>query len=178
MSGREQIMRPQLVVGFDPSSTICGYAAVGMRRELVAAGWLKPPDRAADSFERDMGMCDDLVTVLEELGPTTILVEWPKGKVHEGRHHGRGAGLAVYGTGVGAIARQAVLWAAGRGDCEVIRVLDVEWTRGVPKGDRQRAVACEVPEYARHLAGDTGGDMSDAIGLCLWWLTERASLFG
>jgi len=103
MAGEKDIARRELVLGLDPSSTICGYAAMGSRREVVSVGWLKPGCRDDNSFERDMAMCDDLITLLEELRPTTILIEWPKGKVHEGRHHGRGAGLAVYGTGVGRL---------------------------------------------------------------------------
>jgi hypothetical protein len=177
MAGEKDIARRELVLGLDPSSTICGYAAMGSRREVVSVGWLKPGCRDDNSFERDMAMCDDLVTLLEELRPTTILIEWPKGKVHEGRHHGRGAGLAVYGTGVGAIARQAVVWARSGGGCDVVPILDTVWTRGIPKVERQRAIACEVPEYAPHMGEDPGGDMSDAIGLCLWWLAERSLLF-
>ena len=131
------------------------------------------PDSAKDgSFDRDMVMADEVEALLERERPAVILVEWTKGKVNINRHKGHGAGLAVYGTGVGSVGRQCWLWSRERPDVQVHAINENDWTRGVPKGQRQLAIASMYPEYAPHLAADTGGDISDAIGLAAWWLRE------
>lgn len=107
------------------------------------------------------------------------LIEWTKGKVGK-RHHGSGAGLAVYGCGVGAIATECEHWCRlrrprGNPDYVVIPVLENDWTRGVNKEVRQIAIAAEYPDY--HISDDPGGDAADAIGLARWWMKEKR-LFG
>jgi len=164
-----------IILSLDPSSTIVGYAAVRRTMAVVEAGVITPGSRGEASYARVMGMCDDLEALLERLGPGTILVEWTRGKVGQRRHGGLGAGLAVYGTGVGAIGRQAQLWARGRAGCEVVYVCENDWTRGVPKEARQAALRSLVPEYAG--VEDPGGDIADALGLARWWLTEQMLLF-
>jgi hypothetical protein len=163
-----------IIVGLDPSSTIIGYAAMRRSRTLIDVGVITPAKGSDGSWERIMQMCRcDLLRLLDSLMPAVILVEWTKGKVNERRHGGLGAGLAVYGCGVGAAAMAAVIWAADHGDCEVLPILENDWTRGQRKRDRQLAIASAYPQYAGHLAEDVGGDMSDAIGLCDWWITEQ-----
>lgn len=166
----------QIILAFDPSSTICGYAALDRGGHLIDAGLIRPASRSDGSFERVMAMCDDVSIVLDRVRSGTVLIEWTKGKVGK-RHGGLGAGLAVYGTGVGAIARECVRWARDRGSCEVVNILENDWTRGQPKAARQLAIAGLYPEYASHIGEDGGGDMSDAIGLASWWLRERNVLF-
>jgi len=171
-----------IIVGLDPSSSVIGYAAMDRRRTLIDVGLVTPGKSSDGSWDRIMQMCRcDLVRLLDSLHPTVILVEWTKGKVNERRHSGLGAGLAVYGCGVGAAAMAAVAWSADhvcaecfewRG-CEVLPILENDWTRGQRKKDRQLAIASAYPQYAGHLADDAGGDMSDAIGLCDWWITEQ-----
>jgi hypothetical protein len=166
---------PGLVIALDPSSRICGYAVLSRRRALVDAGSITPAARGDASWDRIHGMCDDLVTLLDLHEPGTILIEWTKGKVNKKRHGGLGAGLAVYGCGVGAIARECVRWARTRTGVVVVPIFENDWTRGQPKHDRQLAIAAAYPDYAPHLAADDGGDIADAIGLADWWLKE--SLF-
>jgi len=117
-------------------------------------------------------MSRDLRELLDELQPATILIEWTKGKVGERRHQGRGAGLAVYGGGMGYATATADSWAAD--GCQVVGILENDWTRGVKKETRQLAVASMFDDY--RASQDPGGDMADAIGMAVWWLKQR-SLF-
>jgi len=164
-----------IILALDPSSTIVGYAALRRDQSLIEAGLLWPAKRSDASYERVRTMGNDLATLLDRLRPSVVLVEWTKGKVGVRRHGGHGAGLAVYGVGVGWIACRAECWAAGREGCEVIGVLENDWTRGVPKEARQAAMRTLVPEYAG--VEDAGGDIADALGLGLWWLREQSLLF-
>lgn len=163
----------QTIVSLDPSSTVVGFAVMGFDKRLIEAGPITPAAPSAGSYERIVSLRGQLRTVLESVGPATILIEWTTGKVGK-RHYGNGAGLAVYGCGVGAIATECEHYGESRGDCEVVPVLENDWTRGVPKRDRQYAVATEYRAYL--IADDPGGDVADAIGLALWWL-KRKSLF-
>lgn len=175
---RASSMNPQssIVLALDPSSTICGYAAMDRSAILLDAGLIRPASRSDASFERVMAMADDVSVLLDRWRPGTVLVEWTRGKVGK-RHGGLGAGLAVYGTGVGAIGRECVRWVRDRGSCEVLPIMENDWTRGQPKASRQLAIAALYPEYSPHIAEDDGGDMADAIGLACWWLRERSVLF-
>jgi len=160
-----------LLLGLDPSSTVIGYAVMASGGSLVEAGLITPARPSDPSFERVIAMGDDLLSLLDRWRPAVILIEWTKGKVGR-RHGGFGAGLAVYGCGVGSAAAFAVLWSRRR-PCEVVPVLENTWTRGVPKAERQRGIAAEYPAYAAQMADDPGGDVSDAIGLCDWWRREN-----
>jgi hypothetical protein len=162
------------ILALDPSSTIVGYGALDRRGRVLEAGVVTPADRGDASYDRVLAMCDDLECLLERLRPGTVIVEWTKGKVGRRRHGGLGAGLAVYGTGVGAIGRTAAVWCRAAG-AEVVFVLENDWTRQVPKETRQAALRSAVPEYAG--VADPGGDIGDAIGLGLWWLREQLLLF-
>ena len=168
--------RTGLVLGLDPSSTAIGYGVLTLDGRFVEAGLIEPKPKSAGSWVRDMQMTDDVEMLLARLTPAVVLIEWTKGKVNKNRHRGRGAGLAVYGTGVGSVGRQCWLWARGQRGVTIEAVLENDWTRGVPKDKRQLAVAAGYPQYAPHLAGDKGGDIADAIGMVDWWLREN--LFG
>lgn len=165
-----------VILSLDPSSTICGYAALRTDGSLVEAAAILPAARADPSFERVVSMGEELARVLKRLKPDVVLIEWTKGKVNVGRHTGLGAGLAVYGCGVGWLGAVVWHWAVGRTQCHVEAVLENDWTRGIPKEQRQLAVTAAYPEYAVHLADDPGGDIADAIGLGGWWIRERQLL--
>ena len=160
----------ELILSLDPSSTIVGFAFMRFDGGLVRAGVIEPVKRAEPSYRRILSMRKDLRFILNEYCPDTILVEWTKGKVG-GRHHGCGAGLAVYGCGVGAIATEADHWAETN-DSTVKAILENDWTRGVPKNTRRIAVASLYQEYK--IGGDPGGDIADAIGMAVWWLRNRS----
>lgn len=99
------------ILALDPSSTVTGWAALRPSGQLIEAGLLQPESRRADSFDRVCALSQSLLELLEQIRPGTILVEWTKGKVGKHRHHGQGAGLAVYGCGVGGQAMIAWQWA-------------------------------------------------------------------
>ncbi len=161
-------------LSLDPSSTVVGWATMASATRLTSAGMITPPSRSSPSYERICSMRRDLRELLDQTQPSTILLEWTKGKVGK-RHQGLGAGLAVYGCGVGAIATECEHWVEGRpAGTIVLPILENDWTRGVPKKDRQLAVAAMFDVYK--VSADPGGDMADAIGMAVWWLKER-SLF-
>lgn len=161
-----------IILGLDPSSTCIGYGALTRTGHLYDVGIITPGDRRDGSWDRIIAMHADLVTLLDSLRPDSILVEWTRGKVGQ-RHKGLGAGLAVYGCGVGAVGIAVYQWAMSHADCEVQAICENDWTRGVPKASRQLAVASLYPAYAEHISEDPGGDIADAIGLVDWWIRER-----
>ncbi len=160
------------ILGLDPSSSCIGWGAVTRSGMLYEAGKITPRHPDDSSWDRIMSMHADLVTLFGQLQPRVIVVEWTKGKVGK-RHKGHGAGLAVYGCGVGAAGLAAHLWGLEHPECEVAWVLENTWSGGVPKEKRQLAIATAFPAYAPHLAGDDGGDISDGIGVADWWRIER-----
>jgi hypothetical protein len=162
------------ILSLDPSSTVCGYAVLRRDKRLMMHGLITPACRSDGSYDRVMGMADDLGSLLDEVRPGVVLVEWTKGKVGR-RHGGLGAGLAVYGCGVGGLAREAYRWCRGHAGSELVPVLENDWTRGQSKEARTLAVAGLYPQYRP--GDDPGGDAADAIGLAVWWLRERMMLF-
>lgn len=163
-------MKNGLILSLDPSSTIVGFAFMRFDGSLARAGVIVPASRAESSYQRICTMRNDLRGLMNEYKPETILIEWTKGKVGRRRHHGCGAGLAVYGCGVGAIATEAEHWAETN-DAAVEEILENEWTRGVPKNTRQIAIANLYQEY--RIENDPGCDIADAIGMAVWWLRRR-----
>ncbi len=164
------------ILSLDPSSTVVGYANIGFDGRLLEGGLITPDVPSAGSYERTVSLCEQLPSLLDTLGPGTILTEWTVGKVGQRRHSGGGAGLPVYGCGVGSIATECRHWAKSQpAAVEVIAINENDWTRGVKKKDRQYAVAQEYAAY--RIADDPKGDVSDAIGMALWWLKERALLW-
>ncbi len=161
-----------VVLGLDPSSTVIGYGALTRGLRLVQAGVISPNHRGDSSWDRIMAMHADLVKLFQTLDPAAIVIEWTKGKVGQ-RHGGLGAGLAVYGCGVGAAGLAAHLWGVAHPRCQVVPILENDWTRGIAKRDRQLAIGTAYPSYAAHLAEDAGGDISDGIGVAAWWIKEQ-----
>lgn len=184
MNSQSSIVNGQCVLSIDPSSTVIGWANMVSATRLVEAGLIRPDSSRDDSYKRIGMMCRDLRELLDQVRPAVILVEWTRGKVGRRRHQGLGAGLAVYGCGVGAAARECEHWAAdprnsrlvtGRlNKTHVVPILENTWTRGVPKRDRQLAIASMFDDY--HITADPGADISDAIGMAVWWF-RRKSLF-
>lgn len=153
-------MNDGVVLGLDPGSRTTGYAVMRTADELVDAGLLKADPRAAP-LVRLVTMIGEVQRLLEETKPTVVVIEVPTAHVSRGRP---GAGLTIYGMAVGAIF--ATVWCSDFGLSYKIRAYDErEWTHGVPKSERQAMVATMVPEY--RTATDPGGDVADAIGLCL-----------
>ena len=162
----------QLIVGLDPSSVCCGCGVLTERGALVTGLLLLPRHRTSPTSDRVIDLADEVEVWLDRLEPAVILVEWTTGKVGA-RHKGKGAGLAVYGAGVGAILDRCHCWC--RGARAIIHAIcENEWTRGVPKRERQLAIAALYPEYAAMIAEDPGGDVADGIGLADWWLREQS----
>lgn len=155
-------------IGIDPSSTCIGVAVVDGSRvvEMVPLR----ASRIKSTVGRIYALTNELELLLFVFGdryPEALAaIEVTSGKV-AARHRGSGAGLGVYGMGVGAAlwAAQAVL-----GPERVVPVEENVWTKGVPKLNRQIAIRAQFPDYERQYGkrGDAGGDVSDAIGLAVW----------
>jgi len=158
-----------MILSLDPSSSVIGFAAFADSGSLVEGGLIEPEVRSAGSYWRIRSMAADLAAILDEFTPHVILIEWTKGKVGTRRHTGLGAGLAVYGAGIGSVANQCEAWAAGH-QARVVPVLENTWTRGVPKASRQAAIAATIESY--DASRDPGGDVADAIGMAQWWFKE------
>jgi len=161
----------KLVMGFDPSSTICGWAAMRYDKSSLSAGTIRPDKLSKPSYERVFIIARDVEQLLNEYKPDIVLVEWTEGKVGRRRHTGFGAGLAVYGTGVGAVGLTIRNWTKNNPPAEMICVLENDWTRRIPKETRTAYIASEYAEYK--LVSDPGGDIADAIGIINWYLKEN-----
>jgi hypothetical protein len=157
------------ILGLDPSSTACGYA-VNSGGVVIDGGVIWPQRKSAASWERICSMRRDLRSLFEQYRPRTVLIEWTKGKVNINRHHGHGAGLAVYGCGVGAIAVECDIYCRDN-NAHLYVINENDWTRGVSKKERQLAIDSKYEQY--EIRSDPGGDASDAIGIIDWWLKEN-----
>ncbi len=165
-----------VLFSIDPGSVRTGWAVIKDPERLIEAGLLLPDKRAAAAELRINSMCQDLWLLLDKHQPKSILIEWTSGHVGRKRHHGGGAGLAVYGVSIGALWREAVAWRRSLPtndgiEVEIILMSENEWTRGVPKVDRQAAIADIFPEY--QIKQDPGGDIADAPGLAVWYLRRK-----
>ena len=165
-------MPQRTILALDPSSTRTGYALLSEQEKLLEAGFLSPRKRTDPAAERIAAMVEDLMGLLHTLEPAAVVIEWTTGKVGRRRHHGGGAGLAVYGVSLGALWQAACFYArmAGVG-VRVELVAENEWTDGRPKAERTAAIARLYPQYQAER--DPGGDMADAIGLGRWWIRRH-----
>jgi Holliday junction resolvasome RuvABC endonuclease subunit len=165
------------VVSLDPSSTAVGWAVFKCSGnfeacELTEGGVIRPASRRVTWLRRVCEMTDVLRELLDYGKPDYILVEISVGHVHQRiKAASGGAGLSIYGGGVGGVGVTAHRYCAEHDDCELVEVEANEWTRQVCKRDRQAAVAAECRLYQPEK--DPGADMADAIGLALWWFRER-----
>ena len=169
-------MNADLVLALDPGSIQSGWAVLDRGERLIEAGVLKPDKASAASFYRIEGMCNDLVQLLSEWEPGTIVIEWTSGKVGRRRHKGQGAGLAVHGAATGALWQAVEGWrwslpAERQNETIILPIPENEWTNSVPKPDRLAGIATVFPQY--DIRQDARGDIGDAIGLGLWYLREN-----
>ena len=143
----------------------------------MEAGYLGPARTKDLALDRIVAMCGELERLVAGQVIHRIVLEIPSGKVHARRHLGGGAGLSVYGMAAGAI-----LWAAVKAMGGIVSLVccvkETEWTRGVPKGERQRRVALAYPAYREAMGKDSPGDVADAIGLGDWWYAKRTCRSG
>jgi len=162
--------KQRTILALDPSSTRTGYALLDEQEKLLEAGFLSPRKRTDPPAERIAAMVEDLLGLLHTLEPAAVVIEWTTGKVGRRRHHGAGAGLAVYGAALGALWQAACFHARQAGG-RVELAVENEWTDGRPKAERAAAIARLYPQYQAER--DPGGDMADAIGLGGWWIRRH-----
>jgi len=160
-----------IILSLDPGSVRSGYAVMEPPEKLLEAGLLLPDKRTAASEFRIASMCRDLWGLLNKWQPGTVVIEWVSGKVNPRRHKGGGQGLQVHGAATGALWETAEQWRREHTESEVVLVPENTWTHGVPKVDRQVAVADLFPAYS--IDQDCGADVADGIGLALWYLREQ-----
>jgi Holliday junction resolvasome RuvABC endonuclease subunit len=165
-----------IIFSLDPGSIRSGFSVMKPPDQLIEAALLLPDKKAMGSEFRINTMCQDLWQLLDKHQPTIIIVEWTSGKLNQRRHRGSGQGLGVHGAAKGALWREAIAWrrslpAEQQIGVKVIVVRENDWTNGVPKLNRQAAIAVLFPQY--RVEQDSGGDIADAIGLAVWYLKEQ-----
>ncbi len=163
-------MQQKTILALDPSSTRTGYAVLTEQETLREAGFLTPGKRTDPAAVRIAAMVEDLMGLLGAIKPDAVVIEWTTGKVGRRRHHGGGAGLAVYGVALGALWQAACFYTKSSGG-RVELVAENDWTDGRPKAERTAAIARLYPQYQAER--DPGGDMADAIGLGGWWIRRH-----
>lgn len=156
------------LLALDPSSTRTGYAIMESPDTVVEAGYLR--GRTSDqALDRILRIERELTALFFVNSLRWCVIEIPSGKVGA-RHGGGGAGLAVYGMAVGILLGFVnSSLCGGKADT----VTETVWTRGVPKAKRRQLIAAQFPMYRRIMSRDSGGDVSDAIGLGQWWFHDR-----
>jgi hypothetical protein len=170
------------LISLDPGSKRTGYAVFD-GNQLADAGYLHSDDDEAPAMPRIIEMANDLIGMIAVHQPRRIVIEVSSGHVGKRRHTGGGHGLAIYGEAAGALVAAAhfemvrlgrnggrppaVLWG-------VVPVLENVWTRGKRKNVRRDAIMMEFPQYRALASKDGGADVSDGIGLGLWWLPREA----
>lgn len=133
------------------------------------AGYLRPKRGRDEPIQRIKIMMEEVAALLEEHKPDAAIVEIPSGRPGRGSRAGAGPHLAIYGMAAGAI--WAVL--AVRMPSQSVHTVDERtWTGRIPKIKRQRQIGYAFPAYAKAAAADSGGDVADAIGLCVWYWTK------
>ena len=159
-----------VIIGIDPSLTCTGIAAIDARGAVLECGRIKSArqheGRKLDEIERSISIakqCDDFVREFPLVAIRAVVIETAARQVRGPRRARQGQ--AYYGQAVGVILAWMV--------CQQWPVdwVSVEtWTRGKPKADRAAWVqqVCGVD-----LSADAGHDVSDAIGVALWWQTEH-----
>ena len=152
-------------LSLDPSSTRTGYA-LWDGDQLCEAGVLAPARTRDAVLDRIASIKHELSSLLDaERGLSIVVMEIPSGRIGRGSRGGATGHLALYGMAVGAV------WMLCRSrGVPVACATEREWTRGVPARRRQAIVAASVPGYQS--SSDGGRDVSDAIGLGRWWMSE------
>jgi hypothetical protein len=91
-----------------------------------------------------------------------VILEIPSGRVNPRRHGGGGAGLSIYGMGVGVI-RERMMAQVG---AERLVTYDERWTGGHDKAFRKLQAARLSKGYRAER--DPGGDEADALCLLIY----------
>lgn len=184
------------ILSLDPSSTCTGWAVLDdlSAAGLIDGGLIKPgsskyidpgapeadrPDLAAwyatpelRSSRRMIATLNDIGPLLGEYQPDRVVVEVPSGKAGSGSKRGAKGSLTTYGMAAGAVWAYCLSRLPGK----VAAVNERMWTIG-QKNKQGRAYRheCLYPgKYRSEL--DKGLDLSDAIGLGRWYLTQSAAL--
>ena len=158
-----------MILALDPSSVTIGYALMSGPNVLREGGKLNPQKTRLASLIRIEQLAADLVALIKDSKPETIVIEITSGKVAKRHGSGGGAGLGVYGMAVGYFLRTCQERLPARW---VVAVEENTWTEGVPKKKRTQAIASIFRNYKPET--DVGGDVADAIGLGRWWLQGQA----
>lgn len=159
------------LLAIDPSSTCTGFALLSEKHELLDYGVWRP-SRKDDPYVRIKKMYGEMALLLNEYPVQHVVLEVTSGHVSS-RHAGTGAGLATYGVAVGAFWTWLQLMESTL-NFESHRVYENEWTGGVPKIKRHKLILAEFPEHAKAIG--KRHDITDAIGLGLWFLAHRRML--
>lgn len=160
------------LLSLDPSSTTTGYAVLNRtpKLTLVEAGRLRGK-RTASAVSRVLAMRGELLRVLAEFVPSTVLIEMPLGLQYT-RHEQRKSGMAVWAGAAWSLWMVCVEWAGLQhkvygAEKAIVPIANTEWTRGMDKDARQALVRTNCPKYSPK--DDPGRDVSDAIALGMWW---------
>jgi Holliday junction resolvasome RuvABC endonuclease subunit len=152
------------ILSLDPSSTACGWAVLDDDRTIVDLGVIKPGGHRP-LWSRVGRMCDAVGELMARIEPDEVLVEVTSGMTYKAR---RASSLATLGMAQGAV------WCAVKaGGREPHVVLETEWTRRLPKANRQRELAIWCDAYRDIAKKDKGGDIADAIGVALFWIEQQ-----
>lgn len=164
------------ILGIDPSSTRTGWAVLDETGKLTDAGYItgRTHSPAPDRVIEMVSGVGQVITSAVPGGLAQIVVELPGARVHR-NNAGHGHGLPVYGLAAGAVWMACHLIANRLANAELTNItveyaIETEWTRRIPKSRRRREIAALHREYRVIETRDGGGDISDAIGLCLWRL--------
>ncbi len=159
------------IFAIDPSIRVTGVVVMegdDRPQRLYTDRWLPP--RKKDLVTRLSYLADRWLELREEWDTDPmcpVVIEVPGG--HQYAYaEGGGGKLAIYGCAVGYLLRELYLDL----DRHIVTVTSDEWIRGKPKKQRQAEIAMLYPDSYDPEA-DPGGDVSDAIGLCLWWQAEQ-----
>lgn len=159
------------LLSLDPSTTCIGYAVFD-GRTLAECGKLTPERRDASPLGRVLSLRRQLLEMLPDVSPDTIIVEAMIEKQFT-RQFGRITALPLCGWAMGVTYGTCLGYSASVKDshpCTVAVVGNQQWVRGKSKDDRICATAVQFPAMYNHSA-DPGGDIADAIEMGLWWMT-------
>ena len=168
-------MRNNLIFSLDPSSTRSGFCVMDQDEKIREAGIISYKQRAVSEI-RIAAMAADLMVLLAQWQPGTVIIEITSGKVNKSRHKGGGQGLATLGMAIGRLWGAAEAWKSTlpigeRNRVRIILVRDSRWICGRTKQVRQDAVSLACQKYDADR--DRGADVSDSISMAWWFIREQ-----
>lgn len=161
------------LLAIDPSSTCTGFAVLSEKGKLVQYGVWRP-SRMDDPYVRIEKMCRSMGELLDATPVQHVVLEVTSGHTSARLKDSR-PNLTIYGVAVGAfwIWLRFMKFSLDL-HYQSHRVYENEWTGGVPKIKRHQLILAEFPEHAKAIG--KRHDITDAIGLGLWWLAHRKIL--